>query len=53
MKLKPRLQALGSLFGVLSCEDLRVMVRGFTFRGFPIVDGERFAAWFTEGLRCV
>lgn len=25
------------------CQDIRVMVRAFTFRGFPIVDGELFA----------
>ena len=32
--------------GVVSCEktgkDIRVMVRAFTFRGFPVVDGDRF-----------
>ena len=25
------------------CQDIRVMVRAFTFRGFPVVDGDRFA----------
>lgn len=28
--------------GVQSDQDIRVMVRAFTFRGFPIVDGEFF-----------
>ncbi len=30
------------VIGVQNDQDIRVMVRAFTFRGFPIVDGEFF-----------
>ena len=38
-------QVLKSVTGSLCriAKDIRVMVRAFTFRGFPVVDGDRFA----------
>lgn len=35
--------ATAAVGDVRCLEDLRVMVRAFTFRGFPIVDGDFFA----------